>query len=232
MNKLSLVVLALISQSAAVVLSRPDRNPDYQSQSFDMFRGEQSDRDTATMSEADKMYEDTVHQGNFQTGTTSNQAAKHRITGIDATNNNKAIPKHIDSDSFEKAELAQSSPEGVSQVQFTINSIDNAKRLIKQLFSKGLIATAEILHGTHIRHYMMAGRAHTVDDSVQVQALTSDARVTELIDFINKNGPELYDYPVPDVISKPVTNGNPSYLSWVKVQTDKSKGFSYNDDPY
>ena len=83
-----------------------------------------------------------------------------------------------------------------------------------------------------MRHYMMAGSARSVDDSVQVQMLTSDARVTECIDFINKNSPDLYDYPVPDAIAKPVTTGNPSYLSWVKVQTEKSKGFSYNDDPY
>ena len=46
---------------------------------------------------------------------------------------------------------------------------------------------------------------------------TSDARVVELVDFINKNAPETYDYPVMDVTVEPIAEGNADYITWIKA---------------
>ena len=43
-----------------------------------------------------------------------------------------------------------------------------------------------------------------------------DAKVKDLIDFINNNNPTTYDYPVPDAIAIPISTGNKEFLTWAK----------------
>ena len=47
---------------------------------------------------------------------------------------------------------------------------------------------------------------------------TSDDRVQKLIDFINVNAPNQYDYPVHDISVAPISEGNKNYISWLKKQ--------------
>ena len=44
------------------------------------------------------------------------------------------------------------------------------------------------------------------------------------MDFINDENPTNYDYPVPNIVALPVSNGNPEYLSWVKSQCSTDAG--------
>ena len=50
----------------------------------------------------------------------------------------------------------------------------------------------------------------------KLELTTTGDKVAELIDYINKNNPTTYDYPVPDVVAIPVETGNSKYISWVK----------------
>ena len=51
-----------------------------------------------------------------------------------------------------------------------------------------------------------------------MQCVTSDDRVAKLVDFVNKNIPRAYDYPVQDVTVEPVSEGNKEYIQWIKNQ--------------
>ena len=52
----------------------------------------------------------------------------------------------------------------------------------------------------------------------KLELTTTGDKVAELIDYINKNNPTNYDYPVPDTVAIPVETGNAKYISWVKAQ--------------
>jgi len=62
----------------------------------------------------------------------------------------------------------------------------------------------------------MYGTAHTGDTKVYLEMTTSDEKVPDLIDYINTKNNIKYDYPVPDVIVEPISDGNPEFLAWVK----------------
>ena len=57
---------------------------------------------------------------------------------------------------------------------------------------------------------------NTEDSKVYLECVTTDDKVTKLIDFINKNQPNQYDYPYPDVIVMPINFATPEYKNWVK----------------
>ena len=112
----------------------------------------------------------------------------------------------------------------------TVDNEEKAQRLVKKLFSKALIAQAEVTDGGFEREYIMMGSIHTDKSKVELELTTSDARVTELVDFINKNYHPGYDYPVDDITVEPITVANSSFINWVKGQTKKGKGFKYDED--
>ena len=75
----------------------------------------------------------------------------------------------------------------------------------------------------------MFGTAHTDEGKNYLQLTTSDARVPELINFINTHNNNKYDYPVPDVIVEPVQDGNEEFLAWVGRATKEGSGFDYDE---
>lgn len=50
-----------------------------------------------------------------------------------------------------------------------------------------------------------------------------------MVDFINKNTPDTYDYPVTDVVVEPIAEGDAKFVQWVKDQTAEGKGFKYSE---
>lgn len=80
----------------------------------------------------------------------------------------------------------------------------------------------------------MFGTQHTDTGKVFLKLTTTDARAPELINYINQNSPNSYDYPVNDVTVTPISAANTKYVNWVKNQTLAAKAFSLpeneNDD--
>ena len=78
---------------------------------------------------------------------------------------------------------------GASLVYVTLDSNDSAERLVKRLFSKGMIAQAEFDNGKWQRQFLMNGDLHRDVDKTFVQLTTSDERVTQLVNFLNDQEP-------------------------------------------
>ena len=51
-----------------------------------------------------------------------------------------------------------------------------------------------------------------------LEVVTTNGKMTELIDYVNKYNPSGYDYPVPNIIALPIVSGNSEYIKWVKAQ--------------
>lgn len=95
-------------------------------------------------------------------------------------------PRHIDADEFQKSKLGAPSDSGISLVSVTIDSEYIADKLVKRLFSEGLIAQAERTSGFE-RSYISMGSMDTQDTKVYIQLTTKDSLVTKVIDYINKH---------------------------------------------
>ena len=90
---------------------------------------------------------------------------------------------------------------------------------IKQL--ENLIAQAEVTSGGFERTYNKMGTLHTDKHKVWVELTTSDNKVKSLVDFVNKNDPTVYDYPVSDIQVEPITVASNTFINWVNRQTSK-----------
>lgn len=58
--------------------------------------------------------------------------------------------------------------------------------------------------------------------------ITTDDKIAALIDWINHENPNEFDYPVPDLNFTPIANGNADYIAWVKLHTGASSGLVEN----
>jgi uncharacterized protein involved in tolerance to divalent cations len=67
---------------------------------------------------------------------------------------------------------------------------EHSRRFIKKLFSKGLIAEAEMEDGGFSRHFMKLGQTESESDEVSIQMTTTNSRLSQLINFINTNDPD------------------------------------------
>lgn len=105
----------------------------------------------------------------------------------------------------------------MSLVSFTIDTEEKSKRFVRKLFSKGLIASAEIEDSGFTREYLMFGQMHIDTEKLRIQTTTSDDRVEDLINYVNSNSPNQYDYPVHDITVEPVSTGNAEYIKWIKA---------------
>lgn len=144
--------------------------------------------------------------------------------------------KHMQKGDYKKADAGAASGSGISLVYLTVDSDEHADRFTKQLFSKGLIATAVTQEGGFQRTYLKFGRMTTEKGRDRLELTTSNDNVKALIDYINDNNPNSYDYPVPDISVIPVENGNPAFVKWVKSHTgpsntlNESSTRTHNDD--
>ena len=60
-------------------------------------------------------------------------------------------------------------------MHFTVKGEDPAKRLIKRLFSEGLIAAAEVEKSGFVREYVKVGSVTKDKDSLRLTLTTTDA---------------------------------------------------------
>ena len=62
----------------------------------------------------------------------------------------------------------------------------------------------------------MFGQLHKESEKLSILMTTTDDRVDKLINYINENSPNQYDYPVHDVSVEPISEGNKDYVAWLK----------------
>lgn len=99
------------------------------------------------------------------------------------------------------------------QVITTTDSEQAAAELARGVVLAGLGACVQVVP---IRSfYVWQGQAQD-DPEWQLQIKTSAAREAELITHLRT----AHSYDVPEIITVPVTNGNPDYLSWVDAETN------------
>jgi periplasmic divalent cation tolerance protein len=95
----------------------------------------------------------------------------------------------------------------------TAPSAEAAKRLVRTLVERRLIACGTVLPGA-VSTYWWRG-AVTEEDEVVVVLKTTAARWSELAATL----PGLHPYEVPELIALPVVGGHLPYLEWVRAET-------------
>lgn len=127
------------------------------------------------------------------------------------------VPKHLTTKDFKKADgPSTGAKSGVVLVYATVDNDEHATRLVKALFNRNLIASANQFEANFERTYLKLGRMATERGRDKLELTTTVDKVAGLIDYINENDPTLYDYPVPDTFAIPIENGNQKWLSWVQ----------------
>ena len=124
---------------------------------------------------------------------------------------------HTSNDKHKQVSDYTGGASGISIVSVTMEDRDKVDRFIKRLFSKALIAQAELNTGSMQREYLQYGNLQATNEKLLVELTTADAKVPDLINFINAQNPNEYDYPVTDVQVEAVDSGDSSYFAWVKA---------------
>jgi uncharacterized protein involved in tolerance to divalent cations len=127
---------------------------------------------------------------------------------------------------FKRVGVVSSTGTGICLVNLTVENEEKATRFVKELMSRALIAEAEVEENDFERQYLMFGTQHTDKGKTFLKLTTTDRRAPELVNYINQNSPNTYDYPVPDVTVTPISAANTKYVNWVKNQTLDSKAFT------
>lgn len=100
--------------------------------------------------------------------------------------------------------------------------------LTKELFAKKLISEAQLQEGGFHRSYLKFGKVETELNRARLTLVTTDDKIAELIEYINHENPNEYDYPVPDLTFTPIAQGNSEYVSWVQLHTGAAGGLVEN----
>ena len=164
------------------------------------------------MGEHDKQYEDSVNQGGTGASKTDGvshdpaQPRKDVIPDSDKTFGEKNYPKHIFDDQWQPgAAPTNAAPTGVSLGVLTVKNEEHAARLTKELFAHTLISEAQLQEGGFHRSYLKFGKIETELSRARLTLITTDDKIADLIEFINHENPNEYDYPVPDLQFTPVS---------------------------
>lgn len=122
--------------------------------------------------------------------------------------------------------LLTESSSGISNFHFSLASHHRADGLVKRLLRNKIVAevTSKDAH-TNKTTLGTADdpRDQTQTDSVEVEGVTSDDRVPELVEIVTavqqKQSKSVSDK---DIVVLPVLTGSQEYISWVRNTTDKS----------
>jgi len=117
---------------------------------------------------------------------------------------------------FKEATVTGGGGSGNSVVFLTVDTEEHATRFIKDLFKNKLCATVAMQEGGFSRSYLKFGRPSSEGARMELEIITQNEKVKELIDYINNNNPTEYDYPVPNATVLPIEDGNKLFLKWVK----------------
>ena len=110
---------------------------------------------------------------------------------------------------------------GASLIYLTMDSSDQAREFSKKLFSKALIAEADMFNKEWHREFIEAGAINDVNSRVQLQLVTPDKNVNQVLNLANKD--IQIPYPALDTQVIPIASGDKSYLQWIQTQTKKDK---------
>lgn len=198
----------------------------YQAHSDDLAKGDFGGRNTDPMGAWSKDYEDNYNSGGHNTAGASEMKnqPQHVLPGAWDKMGPINVPKHFNKGDYQAASGPDESGSGVALVYLTVDDDEHATRFVKALFNKGLIAQANQYEGNFERTYLKLGRMATEKGRDKLELITTNAKVAELIDYINNNNPTSYDYPVPDTVVLPVKTGNPKFISWAQKQTGHEAG--------
>jgi len=176
------------------------------------------------MSPADKQYEDSFNQGGNGKDPAKTDVPNHVtdaprkdvIPDSTVVFGPVNIPKHVFEDQWQAGEAPKkASPTGISLGVLTVRNEERASRLAKELFAKKLVAEVQVQEGGFHRSYLKFGKIETEVSRARMTLVTTDDKIAELIEYINHENPDDYDYPVPDLMFTPIARGNDKYVSWV-----------------
>lgn len=109
---------------------------------------------------------------------------------------------------------------GISVIQWSADSKQDAQELLHDLFEHQLIADAQILDSRYNRMFLKFNRQQ-LDSQTLVRMLTADARVQELVSYIKNHNPNhLNKDMATDIMVNQLTSGSQDYIDWVKKQTE------------
>jgi periplasmic divalent cation tolerance protein len=109
------------------------------------------------------------------------------------------------------ARVAQ--PNSLLAALTTAPSADAAKRLVRTLVERRLVACGTVLPGATSTYWWQG--AVTEEEEVVVVLKTTAARWSALAAAL----PALHPYEVPELIALPVVGGHGPYLAWVRAET-------------
>ncbi len=101
------------------------------------------------------------------------------------------------------------------RVAFISTPTDKANDLAKAIVDFRLAACVNILPNVK-SYYWWKGKVETADESLIV-VKTTQQKVEQLITFVKKHHP----HKIPEVVTMPVAEGMPSYVSWVLDEMGK-----------
>ncbi len=96
-----------------------------------------------------------------------------------------------------------------TQVQWTTNSLEEAKAISKSLIEKKLVACANIFPIESL--YQWEGSLQE-DKEFKVLFKTLDEHFSPILDYILEHA----SYDVPEVSKVPILEANPAYANWVE----------------
>ena len=64
------------------------------------------------------------------------------------------------------------------------------------------------------RTFLKFGQKFTEEQRYKLELEVPNSKISELIEFINHNNPTGYNYPVPDTVVLPVSEGNRNHFEW------------------
>ena len=95
----------------------------------------------------------------------------------------------------------------------TASSSEEAQKIAKALVEEKLVACVNII--PQIKSiYWWEGKV-CKDDEVMLISKTKQSLCTTIVDRVNA----LHSYEVPEIISFPISEGSPEYLSWIENVT-------------
>ena len=98
------------------------------------------------------------------------------------------------------------------QIQWTSDSLDEAKQIAKELVRKRWVACANILPYVD-SFYLFDGKMQEAKE-VKVFFKTKDELFAKVRDYIMQHA----SYDVPEISKIPITDANPDYITWLFEQ--------------
>lgn len=105
----------------------------------------------------------------------------------------------------------------ISFIYVTCGSLEESKRIGKEIVTQRLAACANIFSGMETI-YWWEGELEEGQESVLILKTS-----TSLVENVIQAVCQLHSYEVPCIVSLPVNQGNPDYLTWIHSEINTRK---------